>query len=78
MVVGVSGKTIEVPSKTLRAVILGGDYQSLERGLFPTLVQKRRLSVMFLKTDFIDKGVPARYHCFYRCVVAGRHNSLCN
>jgi D-glycero-alpha-D-manno-heptose 1-phosphate guanylyltransferase len=51
---------------------------SLERDLFPMLVQKRRLSVVLLKTDFIDIGVPADYHRFCRWVVTGRQNPLCN
>jgi D-glycero-alpha-D-manno-heptose 1-phosphate guanylyltransferase len=51
---------------------------SLERDLFPMLVQKRRLTVVLLKTDFIDIGVPDDYHRFCRWVVTGRLNPLCN
>jgi NDP-sugar pyrophosphorylase family protein len=51
---------------------------SLERGLFPTLVQYRHLTAVPLQTDFIDIGVPADYHRFCRWVATGRHNPLCN
>jgi NDP-sugar pyrophosphorylase family protein len=51
---------------------------SLERELFATLVQNRRLTVAPLQTDFIDIGVPTDYHRFCRWVATGRHKSLCN
>lgn len=51
---------------------------SLERDLFATLVQNRRLTAVPLQTDFIDIGVPADYHRFCRWVVTGRQNPLCN
>lgn len=51
---------------------------SLERDLFPTLVQNRRLTAVPLQTDFIDIGVPADYHRFCRWIAAGRQNPLCN
>ena len=51
---------------------------SLERGLFPTLVQDHRLTAVPLQTDFIDIGVPADYLRFCRWVAAGRQDSLCN
>jgi NDP-sugar pyrophosphorylase family protein len=51
---------------------------SLERELFVTLVQNRRLSAVPLQTDFIDIGVPADYHRFCCWVATGRQNSLCN
>jgi D-glycero-alpha-D-manno-heptose 1-phosphate guanylyltransferase len=51
---------------------------SLEREMFATLVQNRRLTAVPLQTDFIDIGVPADYHCFCRWVATGRHNPLCN
>jgi D-glycero-alpha-D-manno-heptose 1-phosphate guanylyltransferase len=51
---------------------------SLERNLFPTLVQKRHLTAAPLQTDFIDIGVPADYHRFCRWIAAGRQNPLCS
>lgn len=51
---------------------------SLERDLFATLVQNRRLTAVPLQTDFIDIGVPADYHRFCRWVATGRQNTLCN
>lgn len=52
---------------------------SLERDLFATIVQNRRLTAVPLQTDFIDIGVPADYHRFCRWVEAGRpKKSLCN
>lgn len=51
---------------------------SLERELFPTLMQNSRLTVVPLQTDFIDIGVPADYHRFCRWVASGRQNPLCN
>jgi NDP-sugar pyrophosphorylase family protein len=51
---------------------------SLERNLFSRLVQDRYLTVVPLKTDFIDIGVPADYHRFCRWVATGRQDPLCN
>jgi NDP-sugar pyrophosphorylase family protein len=51
---------------------------SLERELFSSLVQDRRLKAVPLQTDFIDIGVPADYHRFCRWVAAGRQDPLCN
>jgi D-glycero-alpha-D-manno-heptose 1-phosphate guanylyltransferase len=51
---------------------------SLERDLFATLVQHRRLTAVPLQTDFIDIGVPADYHRFCRWVATGRQDPLCN
>lgn len=51
---------------------------SLERNLFPKLVQARNLTAVPLHTDFIDIGVPDDYHRFCRWVVAGRQIALCN
>ncbi len=51
---------------------------SLERDLFSTLVQNRRLAAVPLQTDFIDIGVPADYYRFCRWVATGRQNQLCN
>jgi len=51
---------------------------SLERDLFSTLVQNRRLTAVPLQTDFIDIGVPADYHRFCRWVATGRQDTLCN
>lgn len=49
---------------------------SLEREMFATLVQNRRLTVVPLQTDFIDIGVPADYHRFCHWVATGRQNPL--
>jgi NDP-sugar pyrophosphorylase family protein len=51
---------------------------SLERDLFATLVQNRRLIAVPLQTDFIDIGIPADYQRFCRWVATGRQNPLCN
>ena len=51
---------------------------SLERDLFATLVQNRRLIAVPLQTDFIDIGIPADYHRFCRWVATGRKDPLCN
>ena len=50
---------------------------SLERDLFPTLVQDQCLAAVPLQTDFIDIGVPADYLRFCQWVAAGRKDSLC-
>ena len=55
-----------------------GQSFSLERDLFPTLVQNRRLTAVPLQTDFIDIGVPADYNRFCGWVATGRRNPLCN
>lgn len=55
-----------------------GEPFSLERDLFSTLVQNRRLTAVLLQTDFIDIGVPADYYRFCRWVATGRQNPLCN
>ena len=51
---------------------------SLERDLFATLLQNRRLTAVPLQTDFIDIGVPADYQRFCRWVATDRQNPLCN
>jgi len=51
---------------------------SLERDLFPTLVQDGRLTAVPLETTFIDIGIPADYHRFCRWVAAGRKEPLCS
>jgi D-glycero-alpha-D-manno-heptose 1-phosphate guanylyltransferase len=51
---------------------------SLERDLFCTLVQTRRLTAVPIQTDFIDIGVPANYQQFCHWVSAGRPVPLCN
>lgn len=55
-----------------------GQTFSLERELFATLVQNRRLVAVPLQTDFIDIGVPDDYHRFCRWVASGRQEPLCN
>lgn len=49
---------------------------SLERDLFATLVQNRRLTAVPLHTNLIDIGVPEDYHRFCRWVAAGRQDPL--
>lgn len=51
---------------------------SLERESFAKLVQKRILTALPIKTDFIDIGVPADYYRFCHWVAAGRRDPLCN
>ena len=51
---------------------------SLERNIFPKLVQNRHLTAVPLQTDFIDIGVPADYHRFCRWIAAGKKEPLCN
>ena len=55
-----------------------GQRFSLERKVFATLLQNRRLTAVPLQTDFIDIGVPADYHRFCRWVATGRQSQLCN
>jgi len=55
-----------------------GQRFSLEREMFASLVQYRRLTAVPLQTDFIDIGVPDDYHRFCRWVANGRHKPLCN
>lgn len=49
---------------------------SLERDLFPTLVQNSRLTAVPLQTDFIDIGVPTDYHRFCRWIASDRQSPL--
>ena len=51
---------------------------SLERDLFPQLVQVRRLTAVPFKISFIDIGVPEDYHRFCRWVATGRKEPLCS
>jgi len=51
---------------------------SLERDLFPKLVQEGRLTAVPLETTFIDIGIPDDYHRFCRWVAAGRKEPLCS
>jgi D-glycero-alpha-D-manno-heptose 1-phosphate guanylyltransferase len=51
---------------------------SLERNLFPALVQNRLLSAVPLRTDFIDIGVPSDYAEFIRWVESGRRRVICS
>lgn len=50
---------------------------SLERDLFPPLVQADRLTAVPLETEFIDIGIPDDYHRFCCWVTTGRRESLC-
>lgn len=49
---------------------------SLERDLFPTLVENRQLSAVSLPTPFIDIGIPEDYYRFCRWIESGRQESL--
>lgn len=49
-----------------------GQPMSLEKDVFPTLVEQGRLSVVRLDTEFIDIGVPTDYKRFCSWVEAGR------
>ena len=51
---------------------------SLERDLYPLLVQENRLTAVPLITNFIDIGVPDDYHRFCHWVASGRQLPLCN
>lgn len=51
---------------------------SLERDLFPNLVQNRLLTVVPLKTHFVDIGIPDDYYRFCRWIVSGKQEFLCN
>ena len=53
-----------------------GQPYSLEREMFATLLQNRRLTAVPLQTDFIDIGVPADYYRFCRWVAAGHKYPL--
>lgn len=54
------------------------EHFSLERDLFPKLVQKSSLKAVPVHTDFIDIGIPDDYHRFCRWEAAGRLRPLCN
>jgi D-glycero-alpha-D-manno-heptose 1-phosphate guanylyltransferase len=51
---------------------------SLEKDLFPELVGKRELTVVLLKTDFIDIGIPEDYYRFCAWQKSASKNLLCN
>jgi NDP-sugar pyrophosphorylase family protein len=51
---------------------------SLERDLYPLLVQEYKLKAIPLKTEFIDIGVPDDYYQFCRWAASGRQFALCN
>lgn len=51
---------------------------SLERDLFPQLVQGGELTAVPLETTFIDIGIPDDYHRFCRWVATGRKEPLCS
>lgn len=53
----------------------GASY-SLERGLFPRLVNLGELNALTISTDFIDIGVPNDYRRFNRWILDGRINKL--
>lgn len=49
---------------------------SLERDLFPRLVDNNQLQAIPLKTDFIDIGVPEDYFRFCRWIQSGKEGPL--
>jgi D-glycero-alpha-D-manno-heptose 1-phosphate guanylyltransferase len=49
---------------------------SLERDLFPVIVQQHCLTAVPLQADFIDIGVPADYYRFCHWIGADRQNPL--
>ena len=55
-----------------------GQAFSLERDLFPQLIQGGELTAVPLETTFIDIGIPDDYHRFCRWVAAGRNDPLCS
>lgn len=53
-----------------------GQSFSLERELFVSLVQERKLKAVPLTTEFLDIGIPEDYHRFCRWVEGGRKTPL--
>jgi NDP-sugar pyrophosphorylase family protein len=51
---------------------------SLERDLYPLIVQENKLKAIPLKTEFIDIGIPDDYYQFCRWTASGRQFPLCN
>jgi NDP-sugar pyrophosphorylase family protein len=51
---------------------------SLEKDLFPTLVDNHELTAVKLKSDFIDIGIPADYFKFCHWIETNRKGSLCS
>jgi NDP-sugar pyrophosphorylase family protein len=54
----------------------GGDRVSVERDLFPLLLEKKHLRAVKIQSNFIDIGVPEDYHRFCRWIQDGRSYSL--
>lgn len=50
---------------------------SLERQIFPELVQRGELRVVAIELDFIDIGIPEDYQRFCRWIEEGRKGALC-
>ena len=55
-----------------------GQQFSLERRLFPELINRRALKAVPLQTDFIDIGIPSDYFRFCRWIAEGRKSELCS
>jgi D-glycero-alpha-D-manno-heptose 1-phosphate guanylyltransferase len=51
---------------------------SLERIIFPKLVERGILSAVLLETDFIDIGIPSDYFRFCKWIELGRKGKLCS
>ena len=49
---------------------------SLERKLFPELVQRGELRAVIIESDFIDIGIPGDYQRFCRWIEVGRKGTL--
>ena len=55
----------------------GGQRLSLEKEVFPTLVEKRLLRAVPLESEFIDIGIPEDYRRYCRWQSLNRQGSLC-
>ena len=49
-----------------------GNKYSIEREIFPQLLNEKKLRAVKIESDFIDIGVPEDYHRFCRWIDAGR------
>lgn len=54
----------------------GGNPFSLEQGLFPRLVVRKKLQAVQITAPFIDIGIPEDYQKFQDWIISGRSHSL--
>lgn len=51
---------------------------SLERSVFPNLVERGHLKAVPITGDFVDIGIPSDYSRFCQWIASGRQGALCN